>query len=514
MKRPVPVVLLAAAAALCACGPQKEKEPNDDPAAATLVRPGRVKGTLSGPGDSDFYRVEVDQDAVLTAKLGGIRDADFAISVREKERGELKRLDETATGGDEEAVDVGVRAGSYLVVVSNKNQGFSNPEQAYTLELALTKAVGRELEPNETAQSASRLDLPGVTRGHFWPSQNLLAGDTDYVEHDWFRIDVATGLFLMNIDLSEVAKVDSLFEIYDTNGYKLKEADMGGVGEGESLKGFGVRGPVTYFLRLRAKTRSGNAGSPYEILTELIPYQGRQEFEPNDLRGDATPFDNETISGAVAPAGDADWYRLPIVNEGKILLRANVSGVEALDLELKLADALGNTLLTVDNLGRGQPEVMSGLGVTKGDYHLIVSEKSGKKADPRASYTLTRALVPFVAGLEFEVNDTTATAQTLKIDEGVDGYVGWRGDVDVYQFNAYQKGNVLVELAGVLNVQFVAKITDQDGAQLGEWTSPKAGESLSFEKELEPGTYWLELSAKDPAQTNVRDKYTLRLKAR
>lgn len=507
-------ILIAGLLALAACGPQKEREPDDDPAGATLVRPGRVKGALSGPNDVDFYRLEITQDAVLSAKLGGIRDADFVITVRDKDRGEIKKIDETAVGGDEEALDVGVHAGTYFVVVSNKNPKFSNPDQAYALELALEKAVGREMEPNETMQSASRLDLPGVTRGHFWPTQNLLAGDTDYTEYDWFRIDVATGLFLLNLDVSEVAKVDSLFEIYDTNGYKLKEADMGGVGEGESLKGFGVRGPVTYFLRLRAKTRAGNAGSPYEILTELIPYQGRQEFEPNDVRGDATPFQNETISGAIAPAADEDWYRLTVNDEGRQLLRANVSGVEGLDLVLRVTDALGGTLMTIDNMGKGQPEVLTGMGVTKGDYYLVVSEKSGRKADPRGSYTLTRSLSPFQAGLEYEVNDSTLTAQPLKIGEGVDGYIGWRGDVDVYQFNAYQAGGALVEIAGVPNIQFTARLTDQDGKPVGEWTGEKGGEPLSFEAKLEPGTYWLWLTAKDPGQSNVRDKYSLRLKAR
>lgn len=512
MRRPLSVVF--AAALLGACGPQKEREANGDPASATLVRPGRVKGTLSGADDVDFYRVDVDQDAVLTARVGGIRDADFTLSVRERERGEIKRVDETATGGDEEALDVGVRAGSYLVVLSNKNPKFANPQQNYALELSLEKSVSREAEPNETAQSASRLELPGVTRGHFWPTQNLLAGDTDYLEQDWYRVEVSTGLFLLNIDVSEVGKVDSILEVYDVNGYRLKEADAGGVGEGESLKGFGVRGPVSFFVKLRAKTRSGNAGAPYEILTELIPYQGRQEFEPNDQRADATPFENPEISGAIAPAGDQDWYKISIADEGRVVLRAIASGVEGLDLQLRVADALGTTLLTVDNMGKGQPEVMTGLGATKGDYFIVLSEKSGRKADPRSQYTLARSLAPFQTGLELEVNDSTATAQPIKIDEGVDGYLGWRGDVDVYQFNAYQKGAVRFEVAGVLSVQLAARVVDQDGRALAELAGEKAGEPLAFERELEAGTYWLELFAKDPAQANVRDKYSLRLRAR
>ena len=40
------------------------------------------------------------------------------------------------------------------------------------------------------------------------------------------------------------------------------------------------------------------------------------------------------------------------------------------------------------------------------------------------------------------------------------------------------------------------------------------GESVSLDRELEPGTYWLKLQGTDPNQNNVRDKYTLRLRAK
>ncbi len=512
MKRVLPFVLLAAA--LAACGPAKEVEPNDDYAQATVIKPGRVTGTISSPNDVDIYRIDLKQDAILSAHVGGIKDVDFVLSVRDKDRVELKRADETAVGGDAELLDVGVHPGSYYIVLSNKNPAADNPTQRYSLDVKLDKAVSHEMEPNETPAQASRLELPGVTRGHYWPSQNLLSGDTDYVEQDWFRIDVATGLFLLNFDLSDVPKVDPIVEIYDTNGYKIKEADSGGVGEGESLKNFGVRGPVTYFVRLRAKNRAGNADVPYEILTELIPYQGKTEFEPNDQRSDATPFEQDTISGTIAPEGDVDWYKVSVKDDGKQLLRASVTGVEGLDLVLKVTDALGNPLISVDNMGKGQPEVMTGLGVTKGDYYLVVSEKSGRRADARAQYTLTKAIIPFQNGLEYELNDTTATAQPLKIGEGVDGYIGWKGDQDYYQFNVYQKSVVVFEVAGMLNVQLDASLFDQETKPIQEWTAAKAGDSMSFEKELDAGTYFLRLSAKDPAQNNVRDKYSLRIKVR
>ena len=36
--------------------------------------------------------------------------------------------------------------------------------------------------------------------------------------------------------------------------------------------------------------------------------------------------------------------------------------------------------------------------MTKGDYYLVVSEKTGKKSDSRNAYTLIKKLIPWQAG--------------------------------------------------------------------------------------------------------------------
>jgi hypothetical protein len=513
VKRYITVLL---AAALCACGKTGEKEPNDDFPNATPVKAGRVEATLSSAKDVDFYRLDSAEDTtVLAAHLNGIRDADFVVSVYDQDRRELKRFDETTVGGDEDVSDVGLRRGAAYIGVSNKNAQFANPAQPYTLELKVLRGPGREREPDDSPQTASKLELPGVTRGHYYPSRNLLSGDTDYAELDWFKVDIAQqGLFLLNIDVGEVSKVDAIFEIYDTNGYRIKEVDSGGVGQGESLKNFGVRGPAQYALKLWAKNGAANAEVPYEILTELIPYQGKTEFEPNDQRVDATPFAQDSITGAIAPEGDQDWYKVVVGEDAKQLLRASATGVEGLDLSLRLADSLGNVLLAVDNMGKGQPETLTGYGVTKGEYYLILSEKTGRKADGRQTYTLAKSLVAWQPGLEFELNDSTAAVQQLKVGEAVDGYFGWKGDADHYQFNVYNKGTIVFELAGVLNVQAAATLFDQDVKELQTWSASKPGDSLLFERELDAGTYTLRLKAAKEDQNNVRDKYSLRIKVR
>ena len=513
------LALLALAAALSACSPTAaEREPNDDLAhASPLPANGRARGTLSSPADVDWYKVKVDRDAgVLSVHVGGIRDVDFVLSFRDKDGRELKRVDETGVGGDETALDLGVTRGDWYVVLSNKNPKADNPSQRYVLSAKLESAAGRELQPDDTPMTASPLVLNGVTRGHYFPTVNLLADEPGKAEEHWFLIqEDRPGTFALNLDLSGVPGVDPILELYDVNAYKLKEVSGGGTGQGAGLKDFGVRGPAKYFLRLRARGRHmGNPDVFFEILSELRPYDGRTELEPNDQRTDATPFAADSLKGRVSPAGDADWYRVNADTSPKSLLRAELSAVPGLDLVLTVADDLGQPLLVIDNGRKESPEVLTGLGVTNATYYLVVSEKTGKAADLVDAYALSKSVVPWQPGLEWEPNDSTGTAQGLKVGESVDGYLAPKGDVDVYEFNVYQKGAISFGLTGVLNVRWAVELLDQEGRPVQTAGAAKPGEAVSFERELEPGTYWLKLRAEEPGQNNVRDKYTLRLKAR
>jgi len=505
------------AAVFSACGPSKEAEPNDSyQQASALKAGGKATGTIGNPKDQDWYRIDAEAAGTLSVKIGGIKDVDFALSFFDKDRRELKRVDETTVGGDEQLLDLGLLPGVQYLVVSNRNEKASNPGQAYELQTKLDAAAGREREPNDTALTAQTVEAGGLAKGHYWPAKQLLSEEPEAAEEDWYSIEVAkTGLFLLNIDVSEVPKVDSILEVYDTNGYKLKELDAGGIGEGESLRNFGVRGPGKFSLRLRSKYK--NAGNPdvtYDLLTELLPYQGATEFEPNDQRADATPLSLDSISGTIAPAGDQDWYKVTVDSGTRQLLRAELSGLAGMDLTLSLRDSLGNELSFIDNMGKEQPEIMTGWGLTGGDYHLVVSEKSGKKADSRQSYSLGRKLIPHQPGLEWEPNNSSGTVQSLKVGDSVDGYFAPKGDEDWYEFNLYQKGVVVLELTGVINAAPALTLFDQEYKELGTAAAAKPGDPVALERELDRGTYAVRLKPADAAQNNVRDKYSFRVRAK
>ena len=517
IRRILPLIL--GAAALTACSPVvQEVEPNDDMAhASRLPANGRAQGTISRPDDVDWYKVAIERDnGVLSLHLNGIRDVDFVLSFRDKDGRELKRIDETGTGGDEIVLDLGVTRGDFYVVVSNKNPAANNPSQKYVLSAKVESAVGREAEPNDTPLTANLLELNGVTRGHYYPVTNLLSDAPDKAEEDWFRVKAdRPGVYALNLDLSGVPNVDPVLEVYDVNGYKLKEVFAGGAGQGLSFRDFGVHAPAQYLLRLRARDpHMGNPDVAYDLLSELRPYDGRTELEPNDQRADATPFERDSVTGHLAPAGDVDWYRVIASTSPKTILRADLSALPGVDLILTLTDDLGQPLLVIDNGMKEIPEILTGIGFSNSTYYLVVSEKSGHAADIRNTYVLTKTLTPWQPGLEWEPNDSTATAQALKIGESVDGYLAPKGDMDFYEFNVYQKGDIAFDLTGIINVRWNAELYDQDNRLLESWTAAKMGEPLVFDKGLDPGTYWLRLKGTDQDQNNVRDKYTLRLRVR
>ncbi|MBI3549990.1 MAG: hypothetical protein HY078_13210 [Elusimicrobia bacterium] len=515
MRARVRAWFLVGASLLCACRALTEREPNDHFTEANEVRGGaRVKGKLGSAADVDVYKIECDRErAVLSVRVGGIREADFVLSVADKERVELKRFDETGIGGDEEAVDVGLKRGTYFVTLSNKNPKANNPDQEYEISFKLDSADGREAEPNDRMLFANALVPGSVTRGHYFPTQNLLGDTTGQVDEDWFSISVATGLFVLNLQVSEVPKVQPVLEIYDANAYKIKELAALDPGEGISVKGLGLKGPAQYFLRLfPRKPRTGTADVAYEILPELVPWRGEGEFEPNDQRLDATPFDRASIQGTINPKGDADWYRVYVDTSAKQYLVAGVTAVPGLDLQLELADELGGSIAKADNGGKEQPELLTGFGVSQGTYYLVVSERTGRGADGRHPYTLSKSIVAWQPGLEYELNNSSRTAQRLEVGSSVDGYIAPKGDVDWYDFNVYQKGKLVVDVTGVVNVQLIATLYDQEFNELGAKASQRSGDSLSLTKDIDRGTFAVRVQAADGAQNNVRDKYTLRVR--
>ena len=123
-------------------------------------------------------------------------------------------------------------------------------------------------------------------------------------------------------------------------------------------------------------------------------------------------------------------------------------------------------------------------------------------------------MIAFQPGLVWEPNNSSATVQSLKVGESVDGYFAPKGDEDWYEFNLYQKGVVVMEITGVINVAATMTLFDQEYAEVAAAAAAKSDQPITLERELDRGTYFVRLRPADAAHNNVRDKYSFRVRVR
>ena len=297
--------LMLCAALLAACGRKpvvREQEPNDAAGQATVL-PGEctVTGSLSSPQDVDFYRLDVTEPHNASLHLSGVPHADLVLSVLDRDRREVKRYDENGVDGQEDAVDLGLDPGTYYFRVSDKLQERVASLKPYTLEVGFEPAAGREREPDDSREQATVVSADAMG-GHYFPSRNALAPDSEHAEADWFRLAVpADGRGVLDAEVSGVPGVTPLLSVHDGGGRRLREAAGAGAGEGAALRGVGLAGPGSAFLSLRAQGLPGNLADSYSLKTAWRRWPGDTELEPNESAAAATPFAGETISGAIAP---------------------------------------------------------------------------------------------------------------------------------------------------------------------------------------------------------------------
>lgn len=122
-------------------------EPNDDVGTATAITPGEHLGAICGGGESDYFRLDVAADQVVTVRIafmnrGGAGDLDLRLLSGD---GAIAYDDsKTATDSEEVMCPGGTRcpatslpAGSYLVQVVG---GAPAVQSAYTLTYTQTAA--------------------------------------------------------------------------------------------------------------------------------------------------------------------------------------------------------------------------------------------------------------------------------------------------------------------------------------------------------------------------------------
>lgn len=294
-----------------------------------------------------------------------------------------------------------------------------------------------EVEPNDADEVATPLPLGGTLRGKIEPET-----DVDHVRLD---VDKPGALQVM---LSGVEGQDLVLEVEDAGGTVIARSDRGGVRVKEGIPNLGVTpGRYTLVVRQAPKkkppARRGRAApeptpppaAVYELTAQLIAPVKGGEIEPNDDRGTANDLIvGDTVSGFVGWNGDADEWKLSVETlSEKNAIDVEVSQVEGVALELEVADALGQPLVTRKG-SKGAPLVIRDLlpVVPQGGAPFYYVTVRGAPSNPETMYQLKVSAHVLATDSEIEPDDTLDKPYPIPADRTIVHGTWTPGDVDCY----------------------------------------------------------------------------------
>jgi hypothetical protein len=178
----------------------------------------------------------------------------------------------------------------------------------------------------------------------------------------------------------------------------------------------------------------GDAGPSVEVVEpdKHRPDQPKQELvdekEPDDDVAHAQPMEpGKGIRGTLGPK-DVDVFSwmdpgAPRDMGGFDYARVELTGVPGIDLALDVLDGDGKRLMTVNDGGPGEYEVIPNVGVDPAHtYYFRVHEAGATpKGDPTHPYELTVATWKAADSDEREPNDDVAHATPIKLSTGTSG---------------------------------------------------------------------------------------------
>ncbi len=234
----------------------------------------------------------------------------------------------------------------------------------------------------------------------------------------------------------------------------------------------------------------------------------QSESEPNDRRDQANEIRlGESMRGYFHKRGDYDWFKLVIEKPGKNIIRIDITGVPDVDVRLAIYDETGHELKRANASPKGEPEAITGFGITGGTYFITAY---GRDINEKDSYTLsTRLIGPWEEGQEFEPNDRREQANDIRLGETVEGIFQAKSDYDWYKLVIEKPGKniIRIELSGVPDVNVRLEVVDERGSQLKSSNFAYQGEPESIiNLGVIEGIYYINAYG---YEANQNDKYTL-----
>lgn len=504
-----------------------ETEPNDTGAAPQIVSPSAAVRASLAAGESDWFKVATGGEELVRAELGPVEGVAFVLEAYDGERN--LRAKATGAAGQGVAIPNLLCKGSCLFRVSGAKKEMTGN---YGLTLETSRPGPRsEREPNDRAVDAQPL-TPGS------PIDGLI-GAGDDVDH--FLVDAAAipaeqvlAVTLLppaevRIELAVVRPSDGseLGAWRGTEpGAELRVRDIARPAEGETGLLLVVRS--AWIPAEKGKSRRGsNPRAAYTLETKVMPGAPDLEVEPNEDAAHATTIDlaQPKRTGYLSPKGDADWWTFTL--DAPSIVRADVSGVERVDLRLALIDpekrdAEKDNELALTNEGAlGEGEVLAGVALPAGQQFLRI-DGALKKLDDRWVRDYENAERPYKLSLDISADDGTHErepnnvadkASTAELGKTYRGYIHPAKDVDVWKLVVTEPASVTLTLSKVpkLDLSLTVREAAAPGSEatiVGTVDRTKVEGEERLVVPFEPGTYFIEVRAKG-TESNALAPYSL-----
>lgn len=418
-----------------ATGFQSELEPNNSPETAQKVSlTGSFWGWVHPPveeeADVDWYllEVELDESAVLTVELAGVKGIDLWLELWKKtvdgKNRKLTHVDAWGAGENEKLDNWLLNNGQFYLVVGSRKSGRGqvwNIVDPYKLTFSLRPTSDSiELEPNNDYRKATR-PVPGKT----------IQASLDFGDEDWYQIETTAlpvdGAIALQI---EPAKDLELYWTLVTPD--RQELGKGVLSKGQKLCLHSLAVPQqfdSYFVQIRAIENLDHSAS-YTLLWDRATVEDATERELNDsLETASGPFaEPATIHGWFNDAEDSDYIR--VKTRPGFPVQISLDGAEGRRHKLDVLGPKGLVLLAMRSEKPGDPIEISNFFPEADELVLRLRTREGAGCDSKWSLVVQSREGE---GEEKENNDTLADAQLVsELPAKIRGFMAWPGDRDCF----------------------------------------------------------------------------------
>ncbi|MBN1155334.1 PPC domain-containing protein [candidate division KSB1 bacterium] len=369
----------------------------------------------------------------------------------------------------------------------------------------------QEAEPNnDRIQAMSVLD-GGVYEGLI----------NEKLDQDWYRISVPPDTsYLLRSELTGISDINLKMELFDSEAELLTEVNKNKEGEGEVITNYMLQ-PGDYFIRVRelwlkSQEKKFNDSLSYNLTVHLDEVTADAEQEANNKGILATLLQPDVaMKGYISPYQDIDWYKLVLPEQENTYIEISLSGIENVDLKLKVYDPIEALIKEVDHGGRGEGEKLTNLGVDQlREFYYVVVEGGQWQTNEDSVYTLNVKFVDVSHKVEFEPNDRSVRATNLVSADSICGFIDTGNDVDWYRIIKDEERTQVgrIELSGVPKVDLKMTITNEFEEVIlsVDERGEMEGEVLANIGLHQRQNYYLKIESNKKG-ANTKEQYTLHL---